>query len=142
MAEPQLGLPQLQLMDGGLPKTLPHQHLLLLPRKVCEALTLRLVMVIQKKLWILPPAWNTQGLAGHFSSSCHMSQATALTFPTGAHFKCLARRLCEHSAHLEQNAAFKSQAQLLRASFTAVTSWDRLHQAPEGEIQSLEPPTA
>lgn len=87
MAEPQLGLPQLQLMDGGLPKTLPHQHPLLLPREVFEALTVGLAMVIQEKLWILPPAWNTQGLAGHFSSSCHTSEATALTFPTGAHFK-------------------------------------------------------
>lgn len=46
-----------------------------------------LVTVIQKKLWIFPPAWNAQGLAGHFSSSCHMPEATALTFPTGARFK-------------------------------------------------------
>lgn len=97
MAEPQLGLPQLQLLDGGLPKTLPHRHPLLLPHKVFEVLTAGLVTVIQKKLWILPPAWNTQGLAGHSSSSCHTSQATALTVPTGAHFKSCWHRGCANT---------------------------------------------
>lgn len=74
-----------------------------------------LVTAVQKKLWILPPAWNTQGLAGHLGSS----EGTALTFPTGANFKS-----AWHGGCVDTLPTW-SKVQILkgRLSFQELLSW-------------------